>query len=80
MAVKKKDKYELVSYKAPLLGGNKRDVVVSINGETYRIKRGETVKIPRNFVQVLQQADRQEVEAYRNRQKAQSTTAPLTRL
>ena len=37
---------ELVSYTAPLLPWrNERDIFVSVNGESIRIKRGETVQI-----------------------------------
>ena len=56
---------ELVEYMAPLLGAaNKKDVIVGVNGETIRIKRGVPVKIKRKFYKVLKQAAEQEYAAY----------------
>lgn len=55
-----------VSYTAPLdLVRDTRDILVSVNGETIRIKRGETVTIQRKFLEVLQNAARQEMAAHR---------------
>ena len=81
MATKKKpDNEELVAYKAPLLGGNRQDVIVGVNGETLRIRRGVTVMIPRKFASVLEQAAAQEESAYNARKKAQEVSAPLIRM
>ncbi len=56
---------ELVSYTAPLLPWrNERDIFVSVNGESIRIKRGETVQIRRKFLEVIENAQRQEGAAY----------------
>ena len=63
---------ELVEYTAPLLGSpNKKDIIVGVNGETIRIKRGMPVKIKRKFLKVLQQAADQELAAYRTMERAQ---------
>ena len=63
---------ELVEYTAPLLGSpNKRDILVSVNGETVRIKRGVPVKIKRKFLNVLRQSAEQEMAAYMAIQRAQ---------
>ncbi|MCD7927355.1 MAG: hypothetical protein LUF80_00595 [Oscillospiraceae bacterium] len=57
---------ELVSYSAPLdPKSTSRDILVAVNGETIRIKRGETVQIKRKFVEALNNADRQALAAYR---------------
>ena len=63
---------EQVEYMAPLLGSpNKKDIVVSVNGETIRIKRGVPVQIKRKFLKVLQQAADQEIAAYKTMEQAQ---------
>lgn len=63
---------ELVEYTAPLLGSpNKKDIIVGVNGETIRIKRGVPVKIKRKFLKVLQQAADQEMAAYKTMEQAQ---------
>ena len=63
---------ELVEYMAPLLGSpNKKDIIVWVNGETIRLKRGVPVKIKRKFLNVLQQAADQEMAAYKTMEQAQ---------
>lgn len=65
---------ELVEYTAPLMPGmGTQDVVVGVNGEMIRIKRGETVKIKRKFVNALNNAAKQQVEAYKAAAEAQQT-------
>lgn len=55
---------ELVDYTAPLLANlKKRDILVGVNGETLRIKRGVPVKIKRKFYEALQNAAQQEFAA-----------------
>nr|DAJ54715.1 MAG TPA: hypothetical protein [Caudoviricetes sp.] len=67
---------ELVEYTAPLMGhGDSRDVVVGVNGEFIRIMRGETVKIKRKFLLVLQNAEKQEMDAYKAQMAAQKSSA-----
>ena len=67
---------ELVDYMAPLLGSpTKKEVLVSVNGETIRIKRGVRVKIKKKFFKVLQQAADQEAAAYRMMEQAQERGA-----
>ena len=58
----------LVAYTAPLLPGQERqDLVVGVNGQFIRIRRGECVRIEPKFVHVLENAQRQQAEAYRNK-------------
>lgn len=74
MAVNKKQdpNEELVDYMAPLIGSaTRKDVVVGVNGELIRIKRGVRVKIKKKFYRVLQQAADQELAAYRTMERAQ---------
>ena len=67
---------------APLLGAaNKKDVIVGVNGETIRIKRGVPVKIKRKFYKVLKQAAEQEYAAYLTMERAQEqSTKALAQL
>lgn len=63
---------ELVDYTAPLLPNlKKRDILVGVNGETLRIKRGVPVKIKRKFYNALQNASAQEFAALEARQEIQ---------
>lgn len=63
---------ELVEYTAPLLPNlKKRDILVGVNGETLRIKRGITVRIKRKFYEALQNAAAQEFAALEARQEIQ---------
>ena len=65
---------ELVDYTAPLLPGQeKQDIVVGVNGEMVRIKRGETVKLKRKHVSAINDAARQQVAAYKAAAEAQQT-------
>lgn len=67
---------ELVEYMAPLIGAaTKKDVIVGVNGETIRIKRGVPVKIKRKFLKVLRQAAAQEYAAYQVMEQAQKGAA-----
>ena len=65
---------KLVSFTAPLLPGQERqDLVVGVNGEIIRIRRGEQVSIKAKFVRVLDEAARQQVEAHKAANRAQKT-------
>lgn len=65
------DPEELVEYNAPLdPSGESRNIPVGVNGEFIYIKRGETVKIKRKFVEVLRHADEQNQEAMRAKARA----------
>jgi hypothetical protein len=65
---------ELVSYTAPLLPGmESQDIVVGVNGQFIRIVRGETVKIKRKFVEVLNNAVKQQTDAYKRSVQAQGS-------
>ena len=50
-----------------------QDVIVGVNGEIIRIKRGETVQIKRKFVNALNNAAKQQVAAYKAAAEAQQT-------
>lgn len=64
---------ELVEYTAPLLPGqeSQEDVFVGVNGETVRFKRGVPVKLKRKFVEVLENAQTQELAAWKLMRTAQ---------
>lgn len=61
------DPNELVTYAAPFIPGSKKQkpIVVIVNGEIIRIKRGETVKIKRKFLEVLENANAQTLAMYK---------------
>lgn len=71
--VKAYDPNELVDYMAPLMPGTKqRDIFGAVNGETFCVKRGVPVKIKRKFLSALQNADAQQIAAYRAMVQIQS--------
>lgn len=71
--VKAYDPNELVDYMAPLLPGTKqRDIFCAVNGETCVVKRGVPVKIKRKFLSALQNAQTQQLAAYRAMVQIQS--------
>jgi len=52
---------ELVEFRAFKDNGRyKDDIVVSLNGKTWVIKRGETVKIPRKILNIIEQSMKQD--------------------
>lgn len=61
------DPDEEVTYTAHLIPGSKRQrpIVAIVNGEMIRIKRGETVKIKRKFLEVLENANEQTLSIYK---------------
>lgn len=61
---------EYVEYTAPIIDPKHREILVSVNGETIRIKRGVPVKIKRKFLKVLKQSAKQEMDAYWSRERA----------
>lgn len=65
------DPEQLVDYHAPIDPmGESRDITVGVNGEFIRIQRGKDVQIKRKFLEVLQNADAQEMAAREARDKA----------
>ncbi len=55
---------ELVDFTAPFdPTGERQDIILSVNGETKRVKRGETVQIKRKFLEVWNNAQQQTAEA-----------------
>ena len=78
----KNDMEALVEYTAPYAAdlSDMTPVFVAVNGETLRIKRGETVKIKRKFLEALRCASEQEREAMRYQRQAASASGPLANL
>ncbi len=61
---KKLDPEELVEFTAPVdLTGTRRDILLSVNGETVRVKRGATVRLPRKFLEAWDNANAQAMAA-----------------
>ena len=52
-----------VKIKLPLTRTQKDDVYVCVNGESYQIKRGETVEVPDYVAEVLQHREEMLAEA-----------------
>lgn len=74
---------EIVMYTAPLGADPEHSapIFVAVNGESIRIQRGATVPIKRKFLWVLQQAQDQELAAYRSMMAAQAASkTPLAQL
>lgn len=70
------DPEELVDYTAPILYSDReRDLVVGVNGELIRIKRGEPVKIKRKFLEVIQNSERQKNAAWEAMERAKRESA-----
>ncbi len=54
------DPEELVEFAAPLdLTGSRRDILLAVNGETVRVRRGSTVRLKRKFLEVWENANAQ---------------------
>ena len=66
MAVKK------VKVKLPLTRNEKDDVYVCVNGESFLIKRGETVEVPDYVAEVLQHREEMLAEAMEFEAQAQA--------
>lgn len=67
------DPEELVSYTAPIdPTGQKQDLLVGVNGEFIRIKRGEEVQIKRKFLEAIENANRQQYAAVVAQQRAEA--------
>lgn len=67
------DPEELVTYTAPIdPTGQKQDLLVGVNGEFIRIKRGEAVQIKRKFLEAIENANRQQYAAVMAQQKAEA--------
>lgn len=65
------DPEALVDYRAPIDSrGESRDITVGVNGEFIKIPRGKDVKIKAKFLEVLRNADTQEMAAREARDKA----------
>ena len=66
------DPEELVDFTAPMdFTGTKRDILLAVNGETVRVKRGSTVKLKRKFLEVWNNANAQALAARDAMERAQ---------
>ena len=66
------DPEELVDFTAPVdLAGEKQDILLAVNGETVRVKRGSTVKLKRKFLEVWDNANAQALAARAAMERAQ---------
>lgn len=70
--VKATAKPKTVKIKLPLSKHEKDDVYVAINGKSYLIKRGETVEVPEEVVEVLENKERMLALAYAFEEEASS--------
>lgn len=55
---------ETVRIKLPLTRNEKDDVYVALNGESFLIKRGEYVEVPKGVAEILDNRDKMLNEAY----------------
>ena len=62
--VKAAAKPKTVKVKLPLTRYEKDDVYVAINGKSYLIKRGESVEVPEEVVEVLENKEKMLAVAY----------------
>lgn len=66
------DPEELVDFTAPMdPTGERQDILLSVNGETIRVKRGSTVRIKRKFLEVWNNAAAQTMAARAAMERAQ---------
>lgn len=62
---------ELVSFTAPIdPTGRERDIILGVNGETIRIRRGATVEVKRKFLEVWEHSNEQHQAAYETMEAA----------
>lgn len=63
---------ELVEFSVPFdPTGSSRDVLIAVNGETIRVKRGAAVRVKRKFVEAWNHANEQRVAAHQVMEQAQ---------
>ena len=62
---------KLITIRLPIIKENNADVFVRVNHRTWLIKRGETVKVPKCVVEVLNNAEQAQLEAFEYEAKAQ---------
>ena len=63
---------EYVDFETPLTADpDERDILVAVNGETLRIRRGERVQIQRKFLEVRRNAEAQRRAAVRYQRQQQ---------
>ena len=63
MATTTTNKPKMVKIKLPLTRSEKEDVYVCVNGNSYQIKRGESVEVPDYVAEVLQHKEEMLAEA-----------------
>ena len=62
---------EMVTIRLPLTREEQRDVFVRVNARTWLIKRGETVRVPRCVLEVLENSERAILESIEYQSKVQ---------
>lgn len=76
-AVEIPDPEEYVSFTAPFSDKEwDDDLFLSVNGENIRVKRGETVKVKRKFVEVYENSEKQR-RALRDLQRKSKMAPPI---
>lgn len=60
---------ELVTIRLPLTRENQADVYVQVNNRNWLIKRGETVRVPRCVVEVLENSEKAILEGIKYQNK-----------
>ena len=63
--VEEEPEEELITIRLPITRENQQDVFVRVNNRTWLIKRGETVRVPKCVVEVLNNSERGMLEAMR---------------
>jgi hypothetical protein len=59
MAKKEFDEEAYLNEKVPVTVSSENDITVTLNGINYRIKKGQTVEIPRKAAMIIEQAAEQ---------------------
>ncbi len=82
MAKDKPDMEALVPFAAPFAAdpNDAAPIFVAVNGETLRIRRGETVRIKRKFLEALRLAAAQERAAVRYQRQAAGAAGPIAEM
>ena len=65
---------EFTDFRIPGTGVDDRPELIGVNGEFIRVRPGETVRVRRKFVEAWENAQAQEREAWRTRQRAQEAS------